>query len=207
LHAQWVNRDKSTPTMTLMMSEDINVLKGHLFITGDPTAYIAKFGTAAQVTFTFLPFAPECVPMISTSLKSGHAATRFGWYRSAVTVVFHCVQGSYPLRTKCPSNRMLRANGTHQVSGVFEDSIDEVARAHVTVKIDRTAPTVAVRGVTSGSTYRHAPSITCHATDALSGVASCTINTHRAGHVVTYTATAKDKAGNVARRRGHYTLG
>jgi hypothetical protein len=67
----------------------------------------------------------------------------------------------------------------------------------VTVNIDRTPPTVRITGVGTNVVYPHAgPAGHCVASDALSGVASCTLTRHVAGSFETYTATALDKAGN-----------
>jgi hypothetical protein len=79
------------------------------------------------------------------------------------------------------------------------------ASVTVVLSLDRTAPIVHVtrnRKVTHGPAF----GLTCHATDRLSGVKSCHITAKRHSSVVTYTATAHDKAGNVTRKTGKFTL-
>jgi hypothetical protein len=70
------------------------------------------------------------------------------------------------------------------------------------IKIDRTAPTVRVGGLRAGATYFvRAPGAECLATDALSGVAACSVTRARVGRRVVVTATASDLAGNQAQSR------
>jgi len=70
------------------------------------------------------------------------------------------------------------------------------------INIDRTAPTVRVRGVKAGTVYAaKAPQGRCAASDQGSGVASCTLVRKVRGKRVTYTAVATDRAGNTTRVR------
>ncbi|WP_251041885.1 PxKF domain-containing protein [Arthrobacter sp. ISL-30] len=78
-----------------------------------------------------------------------------------------------------------------------------------TIRIDATAPTVAlVGGPTGDYTFGHdAAAPTCETADAVSGLASCTVTGGGAtvgGH--TYTATATDNAGNVSTAELKYTV-
>ena len=68
------------------------------------------------------------------------------------------------------------------------------------IRIDRTGPTVRIRGV-RGADGGKPPKGVCVATDALSGVASCTISHRVRKDRVVYVAVATDEAGNVAKRR------
>lgn len=80
------------------------------------------------------------------------------------------------------------------------------ATAAVAVYLDFTKPTVAVAGVTNGGRYYGAaPAVRCVGKDALSGIATCVVSRKTSGTRVTYTATATDKAGNVASTTGYYT--
>jgi hypothetical protein len=51
--------------------------------------------------------------------------------------------------------------------------------------------------------------LTCKGSDALSGLASCTIHrtkhTHHGVATVHWTATATDKAGNTTTKKGHFS--
>ncbi len=76
----------------------------------------------------------------------------------------------------------------------------------VSINLDKVKPKVAVKGVKSGHTYAKSPHLRCVASDGLSGVASCKIAKKKHRKTVDYTATATDKAGNVATVHGHYKL-
>ena len=76
----------------------------------------------------------------------------------------------------------------------------------VPVAIDRSAPAVSVSGAVTGHAYRSRRTLRCHASDAVSGVASCRLTVVRHGNVVHWTATALDRAGNVTRDRGSYRI-
>ena len=65
------------------------------------------------------------------------------------------------------------------------------------IDIDLVGPTVTIKGVKAGKTYPKKKNPTCQGTDALSGLASCTITQVKAGKKYVVTATATDQAGNV----------
>jgi hypothetical protein len=150
-------------------------------------------------------------PTLTATVKSAHAKTRFGWYRTAVTVTFHCVANGAPLTSPCPTAVTLTHNGGGQsVTRTITATDGGAATVAVRgINIDETPPTVRVTGVRNGATYFGVvPVAHCVARDGLSGVASCTITRHTHGTLTTYTATARDKAGNVATVSGSYrTLG
>ena len=138
-------------------------------------------------------------PEVTTTVTAlGGAAPVAGWYRSPVTVSFDCVAGSAPVT--CPEPVVLDQEGAGQTvtrSVLAEDGGLTVVTAGP-VSIDLTAPTAKVTGVAEGKVYNgptRAP--TCEASDALSGLASCTLTTtgQFPGVQVT-TATAVDQAGN-----------
>jgi hypothetical protein len=75
----------------------------------------------------------------------------------------------------------------------------------ITVKIDKTAPSVAVTGVTNGATYTfgNVPAAGCTTSDSLSGVAvpatvAVTGGSNGAGSFVATCSGGTDNAGNVA---------
>jgi hypothetical protein len=75
------------------------------------------------------------------------------------------------------------------------------------INIDKTPPKVRVSGVRNGATYNGVvPVAHCVAKDPLSGVASCHLTQHTHGVTTTFTATAKDRAGNKATVTGHYRI-
>ena len=146
-------------------------------------------------------------PTITATVTSAHAKTHFGWYRSAVTVTFHCVTDGAPLTAPCPSAVVLTHNGAGQsvtrTITATDGGADTVAVRGI--NIDKTSPRVHVKGVRDGAVYfGPAPKATCVATDALSGVASCTLRLHTHGTRTTYRATATDRAGNTATVKGSY---
>jgi hypothetical protein len=123
-------------------------------------------------------------PTMTRTIKSKAPKTKYGWYRTSVRVVFHCTpRGS---RTKCPSPLHFRHSGRDQ-RGSATTTAANGGSTTVRVKhinIDKHKPELSV--IRSGAKLR------CHASDPLSGVASCKIY-RSAG---TYRAVARDKAGN-----------
>lgn len=81
------------------------------------------------------------------------------------------------------------------------------------INIDRAAPSISVSRITEGSSYPlgAVPATSCTATDTLSGIdGACSGSTsggNTAGvRAISYTATAKDQAGNVTTKTVHYTV-
>jgi Bacterial Ig-like domain (group 3) len=215
LTAEVLSTDAGLPTG--MVSFTVNgVSAGSTTLGSDQTATVSHTpGTGVQTVVatysgdaTFKGSTDSYVvtpPAVTTKAKSAHAKTKYGWYRSPVTVTFTCKAGSAPV--VCPKPATLRQQGkSGAVHAVIEAS--DGGRRSITVhfNVDTTKPTLRVTHVKNGHTYRHSPHPKCKATDGLSGVASCTITTHKHGHRVDYTATAKDKAGNVKIDRGNWDL-
>jgi hypothetical protein len=86
------------------------------------------------------------------------------------------------------------------------DLLGNRSQTSITVRIDKTPPTLSIDGVTAGANYTvgGVPAGGCNATDALSGVESC--NGHAPGGVGmrTYLATAMDRAGNITQGQVTY---
>lgn len=150
-------------------------------------------------------------PTIEAHVTSAHRRHN-GWYRSPVHISFTCAAGTAPLTGPCPDPVVLREDGKGQVvTRTIEDSDGRTASATRHINLDQMKPRVDVAGVTDGHTYDHKPTLTCKATDALSGVASCRIHRHRHKHAdgtttVRYVGVARDVAGNTSKTRGSYTL-
>jgi hypothetical protein len=94
----------------------------------------------------------------------------------------------------------LTKDGAKQkVTVTVADTDGGMSTRTITVSIDQTAPKLTVKP-RKGK---------CEATDATSGVASCTFHRHRTTrHGVTilhWSAKATDKAGNTTTKTGHYT--
>jgi hypothetical protein len=148
-------------------------------------------------------------PSMTASVSSAHPKTRFGWYRSAVTVSFTCTANGAPLTTACPAPVTLTGNGAGQsVTRTIEASDGGMTTVAVRgINIDKNAPSVAIGGIANGATYDGAaPAARCIGKDSLSGIASCTLTRHTSGTTTTYTALARDKAGNTRTANGSYTV-
>jgi DNA-binding beta-propeller fold protein YncE len=179
---------------------------------GSPTALATNGVTiyAADPSHTSLEIV--ATPSITVKVKSAHAESKFGWYRSPITVRFVCTAGTGSLTASCPVSKKVTKN-TRGVS--FAATLTSADGGRVTtsvqVKLDTTKPTIKVTGVVNGKIYakhRH-PTLHCKAADALSGVVSCSIaRKHHGPHgrIVDYIGTAKDKAGNVHRISGTFKL-
>jgi hypothetical protein len=151
-------------------------------------------------------------PTIRATVTSAVPKTAAGWYRVPVTVTFTCAAGTGTLSSACPSPVTVSTNGANQ-SVTKTITASDGGAAIVTVapiNIDLVKPTVTVAGVVNGHTYRKAPKPKCVGSDALSGIATCTLTRHttKKGKVqtVTYTATAADRAGNSATAKGSYKI-
>lgn len=143
---------------------------------------------------------PEQVdPAITARLSSRHQPTKWGWYRSPVTVRFTCVTGSAELATTCPRPVKVRRSGAdQQVTRTISDVDGATDAVTVGVDLDRRKPKVRVKGIKRGGHYNQVPKIRCVAKDKLSGVAKCKVKTKvtRNGNQIAYRVVARDKAGN-----------
>jgi hypothetical protein len=144
-------------------------------------------------------------PTITATLSSNQPP-RAGWYRKRVTVNFTCNAGVGTLTTACPPPVLLIKSGRRSVTGTVTSSSGVVASIVVHVNIDSIAPQIKFSGTKRGRrTYRSPPKIRYSAHDTLSGVSSRKLTKHvrktRRSEVIKYTATVKDRAGNVAVKR------
>jgi hypothetical protein len=128
-----------------------------------------------------------------------------GWYRADVVVAWTCGDALSGIDGTCPSNSTITGEGSSLSAGAsVNDKAGNSASATVSgIKIDRTAPTVGVTGVTNGATYvlGSVPSAGCSTSDALSGVATIASLSTSGGPVGSVTVTcsgATDVAGNGA---------
>lgn len=149
-------------------------------------------------------------PVITAAVTSKYPESAYGWYRSPVTVTFTCTAGSAPLSAPCPSPVTLTKNGAAQsVSETITDADGGMDTVSVSpINIDRVPPLVGVTGAKDGATYEApGPTLTCTASDALSGLAGpCTLTVKRTETAVSWTATATDKAGDTATVSGKIKL-
>lgn len=141
-------------------------------------------------------------PTVVTHVTSNTPKTRFGWYRSPVSVSFTCTANTAPLVSGCPATQTLSRNAGQQsvVETVTATDGGSTTVSVTGINIDRIAPRLTVR--------RHGITLSCRGVDGLSGIASCVIHRHthtRNGvRTVRWTAVARDRAGNVTIKRGRF---
>jgi hypothetical protein len=145
-------------------------------------------------------------------VSAAHGRTKYNWYRDTVTVTFTCTAGSAPLTTPCPAPMVLTKSGANQGGVVTVTNGDGLSSSiRVSINIDRTSPTIRIKGVKKGKSYAKPKRVTCIADDRVSGPYACQVTgtaklvNHNRSVKVRYTATAADKAGNVTVKKGWYT--
>jgi hypothetical protein len=118
-----------------------------------------------------------------------------GWFKANVSIQYTCSDGWNTLPAgACPGNASVTADGVSQVKGTVTDAAGNSTTITTTVRLDKTAPVVAITGT--------APQFTCTTTDALSGVAkqaTLSSGTQRVNGIPMTTAScsgALDAAGN-----------
>lgn len=153
----------------------------------------------------------KTAPTVTASVRTAPAKVN-GWYPGPVTVGFACTDDRSGMAT-CPADVVLSANGAGQTAtGTGTDVAGNSADATLTgIDIDAGKPAVVQVNV-AGQTYTlgAVPAPTCTATDAVSGVASCTVTVTGglANGVGTFsfTATAVDVAGNTSSQTGTFKV-
>ncbi len=142
------------------------------------------------------------VPTISAGLSP--AANLAGWNKTNVNVTYTCADALSGVAS-CGPNQLLSTEGSAVgYSGTAVDNAGNTSAAvSGTVKIDKTAPTVAVTGVANGAQYvlGSVPVAGCSTTDTLSGVATAATVTSSGGPVGFITTTCSggtDVASNAA---------
>jgi hypothetical protein len=151
-------------------------------------------------------------PTISAGVVSGLRGDG-GWYVGPVKVHFTCSDDLSKVAV-CPDDVTLTANGAGQsVSREAVDFAGNKATATVSgIDIDQEKPAITLSGIKSGSIYTlgAVPAASCSAQDDVSGVNACSVTVIgvKANGVgdFTYTATAKDKAGNTTTQTGTYKV-
>ncbi len=137
-----------------------------------------------------------------------------GWYNSSVTVKFTCADALSGI-AECTAEQALTENKANQsVTGTAEDKANNTASTTVDgINIDAVKPTIDSITVANDATYilGNVPVAACQATDNLSGLdgACSVIVTAPTGNGVgtySFTATAKDKAGNTETVTGTYKV-
>src|SRR5271163_3710716 len=184
------NPIQTCPAPIIVTTEGKNqVVTGTVTDTGGQTA-------SASVTVSI-----DKTPPTITAVPSP-APNANGWNNTSVTVSFTTSDALSGV-ANCDPPVTVTAQGTTVVSGTVTDKAGNTATASITVKIDKTAPTITavvtptpVNGINTGPV-----TITFTCTDALSGIATCPAPisvTTTGGVAKSYSGTAVDVAGNSA---------
>ena len=166
-------------------------------------------GPAAFVQFHVHVVTDTTAPTIVGAASP--AANANGWNNTNVTVSFTCADeaGGSGIASCGPTPVAVSSEGTTTVTGTATDNAGNTSTTSVTVKIDKTAPTVSLSGpaiVIQGQSA----SATVTASDALSGLASGTPTSVALGTSTlganTAAVTVADNAGNSSSASFTYTV-
>jgi hypothetical protein len=165
-----------------------------------------KAGNAASTSLTF-SVQQTALAVTATAAPATNAA---GWNNSDVTVSFQCSGGVPPLQ--CPAAQTVSVEGANQtISGTVTDASAQTASTSLSIKLDKTPPTVTAvvspAPDTNGFVTAVSATVTFTCTDSLSGVAICAspITTTTAG-LQTINGNATDNAGNTATTSVQFNL-
>jgi hypothetical protein len=183
----------------------------------DETAGLTVNGEAFDVagnrgTDSVTVMLDKTAPTIYGAVVSGQLGDG-GWYVGPVKVHFTCSDDGSKVAV-CPDDVTLTANGAGQsVSREAVDFAGNKATATVSgIDIDQEKPAIALSGVKNGGIYTlgAVPAASCSAQVVVSGAGACslTVTGGKANGVgdFTYSATAKDKAGNTTTQTGSYKV-
>jgi hypothetical protein len=136
-----------------------------------------------------------------------------GWYNHPLTITFTGDDDTSGIASCDDPVTYNGPDGTGiTVDGTCTDNAGNSATGSFTFDYDATPPTVNILGISDGDEFDFGdslPSVTCDATDNLSGIESCTIDPATLPTSVgthTITVTAKDNAGNEASTSIQYTI-
>ncbi|MCE7986631.1 MAG: hypothetical protein DYG89_36115 [Caldilinea sp. CFX5] len=197
----WRVVDAETPITSQAGCETQSVTSDTMGVTFTCAATSAG-GSSSQSMTIQRDATPPTISAAATTLSNAN-----GWYNSDVTVRFTCSDNVSGVAS-CPDNEVLSSEGAAVTATT--PTINDLAGNQstlnkvVSVKIDKTAPVVAVTGVSNGATYPvgSVPVAGCSTSDALAGVATQATLSVTGGNTDgtgTFTATcsgATDNAGN-----------
>jgi hypothetical protein len=147
-----------------------------------------------------------------------------GWNNSDVTLTWDCVVDNFPGHAViCPSTTRITTEGANQVAEA--KALDQAGNEGIAfvnnISIDKTAPALALSTDAATYTVDQSVTVTCTASDALSGIATSSLTGvpgTTACQAVTrpayefaiganaLSATATDKAGNTTTRSASFTV-
>lgn len=132
------------------------------------------------------------------------------WYRAPVTFRFTCADADSVVAI-CPIPATFTEDGRGLVTAVAALDAEGHSTIAITppINLDQTPPDVMLVGVADGAVLPAHPTVTCEASDALSGVLrACAVGgaAPLGGGWYSVTVEARDRAGNVARSTARYQL-
>jgi RHS repeat-associated protein len=159
----------ATPNSWTSTSISVNVPASLPLGPASVTVTVPGSGTSNAATFTV-------VAPLAISATAAPAANAAGWNNTNVTVSYQCTGGVAPVN--CPPSQTVTAEGANQtISATATDAIGESATASVTLKIDKTAPTLAITSPANNANVTNSSlPVSGTVSDALSGVAAVTCN-------------------------------
>lgn len=170
--------------------------------TGDYTA------SSATVTVNGPSIEPTFVakPTIAAVLTSNAPKNASGWFHTRVRVHFICNGAGSQVLGGCPRTVVLARSGADLTLSrtIHTTDGDEATVTLRGIKIDLTKPRVQIVGADNHAlSHGRKPSVSCSASDHVSGIRSCkvvtTVKRSSTAETITYTATAISWAG-VAKR-------
>ena len=199
----------ATPAVPVVAGGDANGI-GALTATCSSAIDNARNGAApVSVTYTVLPPSDTMAPVSVPSID-GTPGTN-GWYTSNVTLNWNWTDSGLGATgidsVRCQGSSMTDTEGAEvTVSSDCYDLAGNRATNFVTLKIDKTAPLMAVTGVSDGASYSigSVPVAGCDTSDALSGLATAAVlnitggNPDGSGSFTVSCGGAADNAGNSA---------
>ena len=152
-------------------------------------------------------------PSVNAGPGNNEAPNANGWYNHDVVIHTTCADGLSGV-DQCDADELVTGDGAHSGSHKGKDRAGNTSTSAFSIKIDKTAPTLTINGVTEGSTsVLGAPAAkpTCTASDLGSGLAGACTGVLSGGTVngvgnFTYTATATDLAGNKTTKTVHFNV-
>jgi hypothetical protein len=160
--------------------------------------------SSATVTANGLDIEPTFVakPTIAARVTSTAPKNSHGWWHTAVTIHFVCDAAGSSIDDGCPRPLVLtQSSADLSVTRTIRTAEGTTATVALRgIKIDLTKPKVEIVGVRNHALYHGTkPSVSCAATDRVSGIASCNVitNVKRSSTMttITYTAVATSGAG------------
>ena len=189
-----VTEAESTSTLTTSGCESTTVSADQQSV--DYTCSATSAGGPAEKTESIKRDATK--PTIGAALSP--AANGNGWYKGDVAVTYTCEDATSGVDSCGPDQTLSDEGNAVAYSGTATDYAGNSESVGGTVKIDKTAPSVGVTGITQATyTLGSGPTPGCSTNDALSGVATPASLTTSGGPVGPITVTcsgATDKAGN-----------